>query len=169
MAVGKGGIIIGNDMWMGHQSLALSGATIGDGTVVTKDAPPYAIVGGSPTRVLRMRFPPDIVERPLRVRWWDQTHEKIVKHMPLFQGQGDAHQFLLAACFRDAAARIERANLATAVLFESFFVFAVFSFFFFPLPLLFTTRPRRNQKGREEDGAIQRVATVADLRARRSR
>jgi acetyltransferase-like isoleucine patch superfamily enzyme len=70
-------ITIGNDVWMGHNVNVMGGVTVGDGAVigagavVTKDVPPYAVVGGVPAKVLRYRFPRHIIERLLRVKWWD--------------------------------------------------------------------------------------------------
>lgn len=68
---------VGNDVWIGHGAFILPGVTIGDGavvaamSVVTKDVPPYAIVGGVPAKVIRYRFPDDQIQELLRVRWWD--------------------------------------------------------------------------------------------------
>lgn len=68
--------IIGNDVWIGFGATVLNGVTIGDGAiiaagaVVTKDVPPYTIVGGSPARVIRQRFSDAIVERLLKLKWW---------------------------------------------------------------------------------------------------
>ena len=61
-AVGKGGIIIGDDVWIGYRATILDGVTIGQGAVVaagavvTKNVPPYAVVAGIPARVVRKRF-----------------------------------------------------------------------------------------------------------------
>lgn len=67
---------IGNDVWIGTNVYIKDGVRIGDGavigahSVVTRDVEPYAIVGGSPARVIRMRFPDALIERLLRLRWW---------------------------------------------------------------------------------------------------
>ncbi len=69
-------IVIGNDVWIGRGAFISGGVRIGDGAViaaravVTKDVPPYAIVGGTPARVIRMRFSDDIVARLLKTQWW---------------------------------------------------------------------------------------------------
>lgn len=73
----KKSVVIGNDVWLGSRCQVLRGVTIGDGAVVgagcvvTKDVPPYAIVGGVPGRVIKYRFTPDIISRLQRVRWWN--------------------------------------------------------------------------------------------------
>lgn len=67
---------IGNDVWIGHGAFVLPGITIGDGavvaamSVVTKNVPPYAVVAGSPARIVKMRFPPEQVRALVRARWW---------------------------------------------------------------------------------------------------
>ena len=73
----KSNIVIGNDVWIGARAIITGGVTIGDGAIigtgaiVTKDVEPYTIVGGSPARVIRKRFNDDIIERLMRVQWWD--------------------------------------------------------------------------------------------------
>lgn len=79
----KGDIVIGNDVWIGYEAVILAGVTIGDGAVVaaravvTKDVPPYTIVGGVPARPIRRRFRDEVVTELLRLRWWDWDHGKI--------------------------------------------------------------------------------------------
>ncbi len=79
----KGGVTIGSDVWIAHGATLLDGVTIGDGavvaacSVVTRSVPPYAIVGGNPARLIRYRFSEDVIQRLLRIRWWDWEKEKI--------------------------------------------------------------------------------------------
>ncbi|MHA7142654.1 CatB-related O-acetyltransferase [Arthrobacter sp. Sr33] len=87
--VSKGDVVIGNDVWIGAGSFITSGVTVGDGAViaghavVTKNVPPYAIVGGNPARVLRYRFPETTIDRLLRIAWWNWSDEKIDRFLPL--------------------------------------------------------------------------------------
>lgn len=73
----QGAPIIGHDVWIGQDVLLAQGVTIGDGAViaagaiVTKDVAPYTIVGGTPARILRQRFPDVLVSRLQASRWWD--------------------------------------------------------------------------------------------------
>ena len=79
----KGDIIIGNDVWIGYEAVILSGVTIGDGAiigtraVVTKDVPPYTIVGGVPAKPIRKRFSVDTISALLKIKWWDWPEERI--------------------------------------------------------------------------------------------
>ena len=83
----KGDIIIGNDVWIGYEAVILSGVTIGDGAiigtraVVTKDVPPYTIVGGVPAKTIRKRFSDDTIAALLQINWWDWPEEKIKQHI----------------------------------------------------------------------------------------
>lgn len=88
----KGGIEVGNDVWIGAQSIILSGASIGDGcvvaanSVVSKYLPPYSIVAGSPAKVVRYRFDEETIELLLKLKWWDKDVEWIKCHRDLFSG-----------------------------------------------------------------------------------
>jgi virginiamycin A acetyltransferase len=81
----KGDTIVGNDVWIGYGAVVMPGVTIGDGAivattaVVTKDVPPYAIVGGNPAAVVRYRFDESTIARLLALRWWDWPVERITR------------------------------------------------------------------------------------------
>ena len=87
----KGDIVIGSDVWIGYEAVILSGVTIGDGAiigtraVVTKDVPPYTIVGGVPARPLRKRFDEKTIEKLEALRWWDWDEEKLRRSLPAIQ------------------------------------------------------------------------------------
>ncbi|HBH0779255.1 TPA: CatB-related O-acetyltransferase, partial [Clostridioides difficile] len=79
----KGNIIIGNDVWIGYDSIIMSGVNIGDGAiigtraVVTNDVPPYSIVGGVPAKIIKKRFNNDTISKLLEIKWWDWPYKKI--------------------------------------------------------------------------------------------
>lgn len=87
----KGDIIIGNDVWVGYEAVILSGVTIGDGAiigtraVVTKDIPPYTIVGGVPAKPIRKRFTDATIARLLELKWWDWPDERIKENIEKIQ------------------------------------------------------------------------------------
>lgn len=97
----RGDVVIGNDVWVGDGVLILSGVRIGDGAiiaaraVVNKDVPPYAIVGGVPARLIRMRFPAETVEALLRIAWWDWPIERINSELGALTS-GDVNSFVAA-------------------------------------------------------------------------
>lgn len=76
---------IGSDVWIGARAIILDGVEIGDGAViaagavVTKDVPPYAVVGGVPAQTIRKRFSEAEIEQLLRLRWWDWPDDKLQK------------------------------------------------------------------------------------------
>jgi len=88
----EGPIVIGNDVWVGTQTVILSGSVIGHGaviganSVVNAQIPPYAVAAGVPARVIRFRFPEPIVERVLALRWWNWPYEEIRRNRTLFAG-----------------------------------------------------------------------------------
>ena len=87
----KGDIVIGNDVWIGYEAVILSGVKIGDGAVigaravVTKDVPPYTVVGGVPAKTIRKRFDDATVEKLLALRWWGWDKEKIKRSISAIQ------------------------------------------------------------------------------------
>lgn len=84
----KGNVFIGHDVWIGHDAFILSGVTIGSGavvaakSVVTKDVPPYAIVGGNPAKIIRYRFDNETILKLLSIAWWDWPREEISHAIP---------------------------------------------------------------------------------------
>lgn len=92
----KGDIVIGNDVWIGYEAVIMAGVTIGDGAiigtraVVTKDVPPYTIVGGVPARLIRKRFPDETISELLKIRWWDWPRERIAENISAIK-QGCVH------------------------------------------------------------------------------
>ena len=84
----KGDIVIGNDVWIGYESVIMQGVHIGDGAVigtravVTKDIPPYTIVGGVPAKPIKKRFDDKTVEKLLELKWWDWSAEEIKAKLP---------------------------------------------------------------------------------------
>ena len=80
-------IEIGNDVWIGERAVVMGGVNIGDGAIVafgaivTKDVPPYAIVGGVPAKVLKYRFPQEIISELLELKWWDLPYD-FIKTLP---------------------------------------------------------------------------------------
>ena len=87
----RGDIIIGNDVWIGYEAVILSGVTIGDGAivaaraVVTRDVPPYTIVGGVPAKPIRQRFSNPDIAQLLELRWWDWPAERIAESIDVIQ------------------------------------------------------------------------------------
>ena len=93
----KGNIVIGNDVWIGYEAVILSGVTIGDGAiigtraVVTKNVPPYTIVGGVPAQTIRKRFSQDTIDTLLKIKWWDWSKERITQHISEIQSGNMEH------------------------------------------------------------------------------
>ena len=85
----KGDTVVGSDVWIGQNVTVMPGVHIGDGaiiganSVVTKDVPPYSVIGGNPARLIKRRFEGDLIKMLLKLRWWDFDAEKLVKFLPV--------------------------------------------------------------------------------------
>lgn len=85
--ISKGNIVIEDDVWIGYGAMIMSGVHIGQGaviaagSVVTKDVPPYAIVGGSPAKIIRFRFESEVIEELLNVDYSKITKEMVKEHL----------------------------------------------------------------------------------------
>jgi acetyltransferase-like isoleucine patch superfamily enzyme len=89
--------VIGHDVWIGMNCVVMRGVKIGDGaviaanSVVTRDVPPYAIVGGAPARLIRYRFDPELIAGLLSVKWWDWSESDLRERVSHFQ---DTEEFV---------------------------------------------------------------------------
>jgi len=89
-ATSRGQIIVGHDVWIGANAVILSGVNIGNGAVVAagavvnKDVPPYAVVGGVPAKLIKMRFEPEQIAALEKIQWWNWPLEKIRANLDLF-------------------------------------------------------------------------------------
>lgn len=85
----KGDIVVGNDVWIGRESIIMPGVKIGDGaiiaaySVVVKDIPAYTVYGGNPAKFIKDRFDAELKDLLLRFRWWDLEPEQLVEMLPL--------------------------------------------------------------------------------------
>jgi len=87
-------ITVGNDVWIGARTILMDGISVGDGAiiaanaVVTKDVPPYAIVGGVPAKVLKYRFDEEQIKKLVQSKWWEQSLDEIKQH--IYPGNNDS-------------------------------------------------------------------------------
>ena len=89
----RGDVRIGHDVWLGSGAMIMSGVTIGHGAViaaravVTKDVPPFAIVGGNPAKLIRYRFADEIIQALVETAWWDLPRDTVATLIPLLQSE----------------------------------------------------------------------------------
>ena len=101
----KGNIVIGNDVWIGYEAVIMAGVHIGDGaiiaarSVVTKDVPPYTILGGTPAKEIRKRFDAEVIEQLLIQKWWDWSTDKIHQCLP-YIAEGKLDELLAMKKYR---------------------------------------------------------------------
>jgi len=88
----KGDTVIGHDVWIGYNATIMPGVNVGSGaviatqSVVTKDVPPYSVVGGNPATIIKYRFDQPTIDRLLSIQWWDWSAEKITQHLEAIVG-----------------------------------------------------------------------------------
>ncbi len=97
----RGDTVIGNDVWIGYESVIMPGVCIGDGaiiaakSVVVSDVPAYTVFGGNPARKIKQRFSDSEIETLLKIRWWDWEIEKITRNIPIIM-DGDIQALMEA-------------------------------------------------------------------------
>lgn len=89
----KGNTVIGNDVWIGYKATIMAGVQIGDGAIigtnatVTKDVPPYTVVGGNPAKIIKQRFSDEKIKELLEIKWWDWDIERITANIEYLTGE----------------------------------------------------------------------------------
>ncbi len=84
----KGDTVIGNDVWLGYNVLVMPSVRIGDGaivaarSVVVSNVPAYSVVGGNPAKIVKQRFPDEVVNELLAIKLRDWPVEKITRNLP---------------------------------------------------------------------------------------
>ena len=91
---------IGNDVWIGENVFFVGGITIGDGAVVlagavvTKDVPPYAVVGGIPAKVIKYRYDEEIIQFLQETKWWDKDIDWLKENWELMCDMNELKKYL---------------------------------------------------------------------------
>ncbi len=105
----KGDIVVGNDVWIGRNSVIMPGVHIGDGAivaayaVVTRDVAPYTVVGGNPAAFIKKRFDEELIALLLELQWWNLPPEELAQFLPTLCDSD------LEAVRRTIAARLKKA------------------------------------------------------------
>lgn len=116
-----GDTLIGSDAWVAYGATLLSGVHVGDGAIVangalvTKDVPPYAIVGGCPAKVIRYRFTDEQIEALLDIRWWDWPQDEVRAAVPHLASR-DVDAFIAYARSRAPHVVVDARRAALPVL-----------------------------------------------------
>ncbi|MCP4606048.1 MAG: Vat family streptogramin A O-acetyltransferase [Proteobacteria bacterium] len=88
----KGDTEIGNDIWVGYDATIMPGVKVGNGaviaskSVVTKDVPPYSVVGGNPAQIIKYRFDERVIDDLMQIAWWDWPAKKITENLEAIVG-----------------------------------------------------------------------------------
>lgn len=97
----KDKVIIGNDVWIGHNAIIMpgvkigNGAVIGAGAIVTKDVEPYSVVVGNPAHKIKQRFSNEIIEKLEKSKWWEWSHDMLKERLQDFK---DVNKFIEKWC-----------------------------------------------------------------------
>lgn len=126
----KSTVVIQNDVWIGGNVTIMAGVTVHNGAViarnshVVKDVPPYAIVGGNPAHIIGYRYTEDLIDKMLKIRWWNWSMEKLTENIDYFTEdvQGFCDRFYPEAKRQyDAIAKLEKDPLDTYFMFVDYY------------------------------------------------